>query len=177
MVDFETRRRIGRLADEIRERLELPVPIDVDLAVERLGGRIDALDAQGFDACVQKGPTPDGLPFRIVVYPRERHPQRYRFSVAHELAHLFLHMGYLIQPAKWLATGDYRDSVRFRGGYTREELEANEFAAVFLMPEMDFRRVAGNSTNRSMVDVSAVAKAFDVSVSAASYRGRKLGLF
>lgn len=174
---FVSRRRVAELADKIRESLDLAFPVDVELAVERLGGRIDHFDAKGFDACIHKAAPGDRSQFRIVVQPKERHPQRYRFSVAHELAHLFLHMGYLIEPAKWNSVGDYRDTVRFRNGYTQEELEANEFAAAFLMPDAEYRRVVEQHTARGIVDVGSVAKVFNVSISAASLRGRRLGLF
>ncbi|MBM4343554.1 MAG: ImmA/IrrE family metallo-endopeptidase [Deltaproteobacteria bacterium] len=178
MVTLIARRKIAALADGIRSQLELGVPVDVEAAVASLGGRITEEDGFAFAACVVKGPHADGSDFHIVVRPKAQHPQRFRFSVAHELGHLFLHMGYLIRPEAWARCGDYRDSVRFRSGYTAEELAANEFAGVFLMPETEFCAALDDAvTDEGLININKVAAVFDVSVSAAEYRGRRLGIF
>jgi Zn-dependent peptidase ImmA (M78 family) len=103
--------------------------------------------------------------------------ERDRFSIAHELGHLFLHMGYLVDAAAWNRIDEYRDSPMFRHGHSEEELEAHEFAASFLMPALDFKGVAKRNYVANSYDVSSIARVFDVSVPAARNRGRWLGMF
>lgn len=90
------------------------------------------------------------------------HPNRRRFTVAHELGHYFLHRG----------DGDFEDGILFRKEYqtNRREREANEFAARLLMPSVEFRReLAANG-----YDISAVAAAFGVSGAAAEFRSHNV---
>jgi Zn-dependent peptidase ImmA (M78 family) len=177
-MDAAKRDRIGMLADHIRTALELRVPVDVESAVARLGGSIDVVDAiaanEEIDAQVEKTGERS---FRITLSRRGRYRERDRFSVAHELGHLFVHMGYLIDANRWGTIGTYKDSVKFRYGYTEEEYEANEFAGAFLMPAAAFREVAARHVTRGAYDVNAIAAAFNVSREAASVRGRWLNLF
>lgn len=102
---------------------------------------------------------------------------RRRFSIAHELGHLFLHMGYLIDPELWKSTGAYQDSVRYRFGYTEEEFEANEFAAALLLPSAEFRRVAEQNRSKRSYQIHPIAEHFNVSTHAVKVRGQWLGLF
>ncbi len=173
-MDAVKRARIGEIADHIRTSLELTVPVDVQVAVKRLRGEITTVHALDGDVDAQIEKT-GNRSFRITV--AESWPRRDLFSVAHELGHLFIHMGYLIDPAKWATIGTYKDSVRYRYGYTEEEYEANEFAGAFLMPTDKFRTVARESFNNGFYNVVAIAKAFGVSTKAARVRGQWLGLF
>jgi Zn-dependent peptidase ImmA (M78 family) len=86
------------------------------------------------------------------------HPNRRRFTVAHELGHYFLHR----------SEGDFEDTILFRRDYqvNRREREANEFASKLLMPTSEFRReLAVNN-----YDISSVARVFGVSGAAAEFR-------
>jgi Zn-dependent peptidase ImmA (M78 family) len=104
---------------------------------------------------------------------------RRRFTIAHELGHFVLHKD---QSSLFL---DKRFQVLFRSQITPEnslsqkfEQEANAFAAALLMPEnllrdelssMDFDLANENS-------LKALAKKFNVSSIAMSYRMARLGL-
>jgi Zn-dependent peptidase ImmA (M78 family) len=172
-VTAAQRKEINRLAETIREGLELDLPVRVEQAVERLGGTLEfgCLDSK-VEALIQK----DGERFKIVVRDTNP-PARNRFSVAHELGHLFLHMGYLVDPDKWTNAKEYTDSVYFRYGHGVEEDEANEFAAAFLMPESEFKQAVRSAAKDGDFSIEDVAKVFDASTAAVARRGRLLGIF
>jgi predicted transcriptional regulator len=90
------------------------------------------------------------------------HPNRRRFTIAHELGHYFLHRG----------DGDFQDGILFRKEYqvNRREREANEFAAQLLMPTVEFRR----QLSVHGYDVLAVANVFGVSGAAAEFRAQNV---
>lgn len=162
------RERIGDAAEKIRSVLRLTSPISIEQlidAVGRLGGVIVDVDSgsSGNEASILK----HGAQFEIRL-DREKPRVRQAFSIAHELGHLFLHMGFG-QP-KWGAVQEYVESYA-RSGYTEEEFEANEFAAALLMPVREFRDVAQSSTTQD------VAEHFGVSYDAALNRGRWLGFY
>jgi hypothetical protein len=167
-----TRSQIGWLADTVRTSCDLELPINVDLAVQRLHGELRVDSSADYEAKIEK--ISDG--FRISVR-QEPNEERQRFSIAHELGHLFLHMGYLVDEGKWSANSNYTDSVYYRFGFGVEESEANEFAGAFLMPADEFRIQVARHSNAGRCDVSAVAAHFQTSVQATLVRGRFLGVF
>ena len=170
----EKRRRVSELADAVRHALKLESPIDVDLAVQRLGGSLEFVDPaeMEYEAIVEK--LGDGFRIRIA---NDKAEGRQRFSAAHEIAHLFLHMGYIVSPEKWNNIVAYEDSVRARHGYSEEEFEAHQFAAAFLMPEDAFIKVASEAYSNGSYNLAKMAEKFGVSVQAAKTRGQWLGLF
>lgn len=91
------------------------------------------------------------------------HPNRRRFTLAHELGHYFLHRNHTV----------FNDRALFRAEnqINSKEREANEFAASLLMPEADFVLEKGRSAN----DIVAVARSFGVSEAAAKFRQDNLG--
>lgn len=97
-----------------------------------------------------------------IFLPFDSTPARDNFTIAHELGHLFMH---------FLNSGEKEKSFGRRGS-TLEEWEANRFAAEFLMPEDEFRRIAQEANN----DPFRLARHFDVSVAAANVRMVSLGI-
>lgn len=166
------REYINRLADSVRAACELAVPVPVDDAVARLNGSIAVVSDADFEAKIEK----DGEGFKITLAGTQYEARR-RFSVAHELGHLFLHMGYLVDEEKWASVGTYTDSVYYRFGFTTEEFEANEFAGALLMPRAEFARIARQNQGSGGYRIAGVADHFQVSTEAALNRGRWLGLF
>lgn len=166
------RTRINKLADSIREALELVLPpYEPKEAVHKLGGEIiyDIRD-DIIDACIEKT---EGQKFNIHLSDNKS-SQRKRFTLAHELGHLFLHMGFIIDESKWSQKGlvFYRDNTS-----SKDEYEANEFAAAFLMPKKEFIEVASNNLQNDLYNVERLADHFGVSMDAATNRGKWLGLF
>lgn len=84
------------------------------------------------------------------------HPNRQRFTIAHELGHYFLHRD----------RAPFEDGLLFRkeNQLNSLEREANQFASLLLMPSHEFRRALNNQ------HISEVAKMFGVSEQAARYR-------
>lgn len=160
------------MAGQIRRALELDVtPFPVDTAVERLGGRIEVSASPEAEALVKK--EGDSFVIALAAQPETRR----RFSVAHELGHLFLHMGYLIEPEKWAAIDEYRDAPKYRYGFSEEEYEAHEFAAALLMPAEAFRARVAALSKGDRTPLRPIAEEFQVSLDAARVRGQWLGLF
>ena len=92
---------------------------------------------------------------------------RDRFTIAHEIGHYILHYIYA------RSQGDELENMyATRYGNTREEWEANWFAAAFLMPEDDFRE----RYNRLNGRLASVAAELCVSEKAAQVRADVLGL-
>lgn len=170
----EQRGQIQNFADQIREALNMTSPVEVEEMVSKLGGRIEKVSSKEieYEACIQK--LDDG--FKIVL-AKDLYNKRTRFSIAHEIGHLFLHMGYIVDEDKWNKSKDYKDNIKFRFGYSEEELQANEFAAALLMPKDEFKKVALDNFDGKLYNLSGIANHFDVSLQAAKTRGRWLGLF
>lgn len=167
------RQEINRIAERVRGALDLrDIPTPVDIAVERLGGKVETRDAAlEADALVKKV----GDSFKIVLATQPE--TRRRFSVAHEIGHLFLHMGYIIDPDKWAAIDEYRDSPKFRFGFSEEEYEAHEFAGAFLMPAEEFRSQVRRLAKDGQAPLAPLADYFKVSTDAARVRGQWLRVF
>lgn len=168
------RRQINELAEKLREGLDIRPPIDMKEVAERLGGQVRYVDEEDlpYEALVEK--KDDAF---VITLVSSKIRQRQNFSIAHELGHLFIHMGYLINPTKWTGITTYEDGVRARYGYSEEELEANEFAGAFLMPSDEFLTVAERCRSNDHYKLDEIARNFAVSVQAAKTRGQWLGLF
>jgi Zn-dependent peptidase ImmA (M78 family) len=172
-MDSIKREKIQNFAEKVHEKLGLEIPVDLPAVCQQLGGEVIGEDlGEEIDAKIEKS----GDSFRII-FNRNRPNTRNNFSIAHELGHLFLHMGYLINPERWNSVSTYTDSVYYRFGHDIEELEANEFAAAFLMPEAAYRHEVNKSTKNGLCDISELAKRFGVSEEAAINRGRWLRIF
>ena len=109
--------------------------------------------------------------FRIIVSPYQDE-KRERFTIAHELGHLFLHMGYRTNKELWARQ---ENNIYHRIGSSEKEYQANEFAAAFLMPASEYLTVLKRIADGNVVDTSKIAEYFNVSVEAASNRGKFLG--
>jgi Zn-dependent peptidase ImmA (M78 family) len=173
-MDQRRQREICLLAETVRESLELQVPVDVEEAVRRLGGNL--VENHELEEGMEAKVSQKGERFEIVIHDGKPKARK-RFSVAHELGHLLLHMGYLVDPERWSKSDEYRDSVYYRFGHGIEEEEANAFAAAFLMPEADFRDIARRYAKDGLVSVEKVARHFLTSKDATMVRGSVLGVF
>ena len=108
-------------------------PIPLDPIVQHFGITQVELSANGdiFGAIVRENGK-----FFIAVNP-DQHPNRQRFTIAHELAHYILHYKDSNERIQHVDT-DFRVSWRNRvssEGVDWSEIEANRFAAELLMPE------------------------------------------
>lgn len=110
--------------------------------------------------------------FIITVSPNQSTARR-NFTIAHELGHLFLHMGFETDGDLWKSQKS--DVTYHRAGQSHPEYQANEFAAAFLMPKSLYKDVMFKNIKGNYVDIAAVADYFHVSIDAAANRGKWLG--
>jgi Zn-dependent peptidase ImmA (M78 family) len=138
--------------------------------------------ARSVGATIRLGPLPDGLSgflFRqgnqAIIGVNNMHPRkRQNFTVAHELGHLRLHPADSFVDRK--LSFYFRDS-RSGQAIDRREIDANQFAAELLMPErLLLPHLEGK--NFDLGDeklLESIARTFDVSTQALSFRLMNLG--
>lgn len=174
-MNRELRNEINNLAEDILAFFEIDVPIsNMEEVVKLLGGKLSEKDGSSIcsDGNIRKENNNNDIKFEICV-PEEQSDNRKNFTVAHELGHLFLHMGYLINDDLW---NNFSNSkILNREGNSEFELQANEFAAAFLMPRKLYKEIMDKYSDDNKVLIGKVAEYFNVSIDAASYRGKWLG--
>lgn len=171
-MNDEEREIINELAEAVIEHYKIQVPIvDIYEVVRQIGGEVVTNCSMNdlLDGCIKKV----GNSFVISIIPYQP-PNRINFTIAHELGHLFLHMGYVINEQLW---NKQDTEPYYRKGSTEKENQANEFAAALLMPRKMYKKVMDSCTNGNIVDTAKIAEYFHVSVEAASNRGKWLGYF
>lgn len=158
---------ISAFAENVARKIEFGLGSSLEDLVERLGGKILYQDFWNLDSSESGS---------IVVFKENNFEitlaahtsqERDRFTIAHELGHYFLH--FRLPQSKGEDMGIMRAA---RYGGDPAEIEANWFAASFLMPEHEYREVFA-AMNGSLLDV---ADKYSVSVSAATVRSKSLGL-
>ena len=170
-VDYEMRRLIDDLTQDVIKAYNITTPItDIEGVVRKIGGVVKLDQSLGTysDGSIRKSGVNS---FEISVSPLQPETRK-NFTIAHELGHLFLHMGYQIDTELW---NQQDERVYFREGNSNMEYEANEFAAALLMPEEKYREIMDLHTEGDLVDTGEIAKYFHVSVNAAANRGKWLG--
>ncbi|MCI7098847.1 MAG: ImmA/IrrE family metallo-endopeptidase [Lachnospiraceae bacterium] len=170
-MDALTKRYINDLAQRILSVYQITIPItNIEDIVRRMGGYIE--EKYGFDdLCDGTIRKVEADHFCIAISPFQNE-QRKAFTIAHELGHLFLHMGYGTDRKLW---EEQDETVYRRFGTSNQEYQANEFAAAFLMPIDVYKQKLEEYSVGDKVDISKVADYFNVSISAASNRGKFLG--
>jgi predicted transcriptional regulator len=147
--------RIEALGEETAEGLGYSENVDIVDLVASWGHKIVYSDLDEHPESLVI--SADGV---LTIYlPRHTSRARDRFTVAHELGHYILHHN------------TQGEEVRFnRSGSDLAEIEANWFAAAFLMPEEPFRDACRHQ------HLHMVAYKFNVSLSAAEVRAQSLGI-
>lgn len=170
-MDTATRNYINSLAQNIINFYNITIPItNIESVVKLIGGEIE--EKFNFDDMCDGSISKYGInSFRIIISPYQNN-ERKSFTIAHELGHLFLHMGYMTNDSVWQT--QYQAVYR-RFGATEQEYQANEFAAALLMPINNYRQIIDKYSIGNQVNIAEVAKYFKVSISAATNRGRFLG--
>lgn len=166
-----TRVYVNKVANAIRSVFDIAGPIsNIDRLVQELGGSV--VEKSDLDQLYGKTIRKTGdCSFEIAVSPYQNHEQR-NFTIAHELGHLLLHTGYLIDKDAW----DRQNNGQFIGFHSDEaERQSNAFAAALLMPERECQAEMGAYSDGNAVDMAKVADYFHVSIAAATNRGRDIG--
>lgn len=163
-MDIFAKRIINSLAEDVLNVYDILIPVQrINDVIEKLGGNIQNTSSFSNGTIEKVG---EGF---IIFVPPTHDERRKRFAIAHELGHLFLHMGYKINCELWENNFEYRLET------AEKEYQANEFAAAFLMPKSKYLTVLKRIKKGNVVDVSKIAEYFNVSVEAADSRGKSLG--
>ena len=163
---------IDSRATELLRKLDLfSIPVDVEQVAQKLGATIvyDALeeDMSGFLLREKHVIT--------IAVNKLHHPNRQRFTIAHECGHLHLHadQGDRLWVDKAYTSVFYRDASSSTGDKL-SEIQANQFAAGLLMPEELMREHL--TEELSDVDIFRLAHRFHVSEHAMTLRLVSLGV-
>lgn len=171
-MNIETINFIERLANEIRKVYNIEIPIkDIDEVVRRLDGKIEYIDdncfSDFFDGAI-KIIDENSFLIRTPINNIERK----NFTIAHQIGHLFLHMGYIILPEVW-SKGDRTKFHKFND--MELEYQAHRFARAFLMPKDKYIEKIKECSSNGRINIKEVARYFNVSLQVATNRGIDLG--
>lgn len=160
------RNKIKALADKLIKKIGLGIPINFDELFDHFSDLEIRYDVRNLDVegriIVE---NIDNNTMYVVELRGDGRTNRDRFTIAHELGHLFL--GHVKQY-----------EVLYRRGANELEYAANQFAADLLMPEDEFIKKVNSSLDENQeCDISAVSEYFQVSDSAVLTRGKFLGIF
>jgi Zn-dependent peptidase ImmA (M78 family) len=176
MSDFRYLQQAENKAKELIQRFSIagpPVPV-ADIA-KKLG-----LDVIGYD-------LGDGVSGSLVIekgkgfigYNPSHSRKRQRFTIGHELGHYVLHYS----ANNLFVDKDFLVKYRGNNSYTHKELiqeqQANAFSAALLMPEefiLDELKKQSTLKLSEIELIETLAKLFDVSVPAMTYRLNNLNL-
>jgi len=164
-----SRDKIWEFAENVATKLSFSSGAPIEPFVFHLGGRIVYKNA------ISGAPAPESIEIRTrndftIYLPTLTSPARDRFTIAHELGHLFLHYLAAMKRNKDIIMVAYRWVDANDPQQQRAEWEANWFAAAFLMPQEKFKSAFDAK------DINDVAQLFAVTVHAANVRAKSLGL-
>lgn len=154
------------------------VPVDVATIAERLGISVLYEDLGTPDISGVLVSNRNGT---CILIQRADHPNRQRFSIAHEIGHHVLKHQFEEGDHVHVDRGNYisRRDPRSAQGVDPKEIEANWFAGSLLMPERLLRsRATALNGDQALLDhhVLRLAKEFGVSEQAMTIRLTKLNL-
>ncbi|MSR92272.1 ImmA/IrrE family metallo-endopeptidase [Inconstantimicrobium porci] len=172
-------RIIEEYAERINNTLNLENDFDIENVVIGLDGTLEetTLNSGVIAQLTDLSDEEDKPKFKIQISDLIVSEQRRRFSIAHELGHLFIHLDFLNEE-KW--ANNCRKSIIYHREEMStgiEETEANTFAAAFLMPTDKFIKVSNCYFNDDRYDLKKIAQQFNVSKESAYYRGVNLGIW
>nr|WP_303649485.1 ImmA/IrrE family metallo-endopeptidase [Asticcacaulis machinosus] len=111
----------------------------------------------------------DGV--KVIGVNNAHHPNRQRFTIAHELGHMILHQQ-LLESSVHVDTGTLRRDFLATTGSDPIEIQANRFAAELLMPETFLREFLRDKSLdvEDEESLSELARRFKVSTMALQFR-------
>lgn len=161
-----------RAVDMISEHMEVDghveFPIDPFALAKKLGIQVEFREGLPDDVSGLLIQEDENSPV-IAVINSTHHPNRRRFTMAHELGHFSYYQNFLAHEKK-IGLVERRQELS-GAGTDPYEVDANSFAAELLMPESVVR--VWGYRGKSRVEM---AKGFGVSLDAIGHRLNKLGL-
>ena len=169
-MDDTLKTKINELANTVLRCYEISTPIkDIAEEIKKLGGTLKGDWTLGIYDYGKIEKQDDSF---AIIIPANLPNSLKNFAVAHELGHLFLYMGYKIDKELWSSYGNGIHSPRYN---SELEFQTNEFAGAFLMPEEIYVKIMRENTDKKEVNISKIAKYFNVHIDHASFRGKSLG--
>ncbi|GLK53427.1 ImmA/IrrE family metallo-endopeptidase [Maricaulis virginensis] len=142
------------------------VPTPLARLARKLGIRVDYTPLD--DALSGMAFIKDGQ--KLVWVNSLHHPNRQRFTLAHEIGHHVLHANEL-EAGVHVDKGMLRRDAVSTQGTELIEIQANNFASELLMPEERLRTLVGEGVNlEDEARMAALAAKFQVSTAALQYR-------
>ena len=164
--------QIRKKAEELLDSKNLfDAPVDLDTLAKKLGIKVEDEDLE--DEVSGFLVTKNGR--STVVLNKNHHPNRKRFTLAHEIGHFTLHKGvdevFLDANLTYFRSKDYPEAD------SNIEREANRFAAELLMPKKIIKSlISENEIDISdEIDFANLAKVLKVSERALAIRLMSLG--
>jgi len=160
---------VEKFAEDIAKHVGFMPGDSIEELVERVGGKLEVGSSGGGDA--ESGSIVASAVDDFVIYvSRHTSLKRDRFTIAHELGHLLLHLDPIkktnshavMRATRWVDENDQQQK--------RAEWEANWFAAGFLMPSEHFVK------DYEALGLAGVTAKYGVSTTAAQIRAKSLGL-
>jgi Zn-dependent peptidase ImmA (M78 family) len=166
------RSEVERKARDLIARTGLVIPFDVEAAAESLNLSVVQQDFESSVSAMLVVKDGHG----VIGVNTNHHPNRRRFSVAHEIGHYLLHRdsaSVFVDAAPVF----FRDDTS-SAGTAQQEVEANAFAAELLMPAATLRERLEQQSVDPYDDaaVHRLARAFGVSTQALTIKLVRLGL-
>jgi Zn-dependent peptidase ImmA (M78 family) len=164
-------------AEKLIDRLSInSLPINVKIIAKSLNLTITSANL-GDD--VSGLLISDGQSAHVITH-EENHPNRQRFTIAHEIGHYYLKHQFEAGEHVHVDRGHYisQRGPKASDGTDIKEIEANQFAASLLMPSKFIRQKVSELGVNSLLDyhVSYLADVFKVSEQAMTIRLTTLGL-
>lgn len=170
IINSERRMLINNVTQDIIVLHHIQIPIqDINDIVIALGGRVE--ESVDTNMLSDSGIKKQDNGFIIYVSPSQS-PVRRKYSIAHELGHLFLHMGYKINPKLW---NMQENATYYRTGSPLLDYQTYEFAVALFMPQKVYKEIMDQYTLGNTLETAKIASYFGVSISEASQRGKFLG--
>lgn len=151
---------------KIETGLTLPIPIE-DLAAALDIQQIAELETEGFEGGLL---TDDCRSSGIILVNGNVVSGRRRFTIGHELGHFLIPVHKPVKEGQFLCSRDDMSTwaAKEQNAYARMEAEANQFAALMLMPPPMLRPIMGRFRDPDLDHVTQLKNTFDVSRDAAS---------
>jgi Zn-dependent peptidase ImmA (M78 family) len=172
------RKMIRERAVELLDRYDVKkAPVDVEKIVERMGIEVVREPAEdSLSGFILRDPK---RPKVLLGVNENHHPNRQRFTIAHECGHFLLHQGEKLHVDK--ESSGYQIKLRDAESSTGkkiDEMEANLFAAELLMPvrflDLDLAKNAPMSLSDDAM-IKKLAEKYKVSAQALTLRLTYLG--
>ncbi len=146
--------------------LSIPVPID-ELARQLDIDDIADLETEGFEGGLL---TDEGRSSGIILVNKAARRGRRRFTIGHELGHFLIPAHKPIGSENFLCSREdmRRWAAKEQDRYAQMEVQANQFAALILMPPPFLRLQMQRYRDPSLEQVVQIARHFDVSKEAAA---------